>query len=149
MYTKNIFDKGEKEQVMGRIQSLHSGQERLWGKMDASQMLAHLQISIAVALGQMQVQENRLLKTILSLFKSVLYNNRPMKKNLPTGRPFITSNNARIFEEEKQKLLTLLTRFSPEMIQNPNYPFFGKLTHEQWGKAVWKHIDHHLRQFSA
>lgn len=31
------------------------------------------------------------------------------------------------------------------------YPhaFFGKLTPEQWGELMYKHLDHHLRQFDA
>jgi len=27
--------------------------------------------------------------------------------------------------------------------------FFGKLTGEEWGELMYKHIDHHLRQFDA
>jgi hypothetical protein len=27
--------------------------------------------------------------------------------------------------------------------------FFGKITPKQWGETQWKHLDHHLRQFSA
>jgi hypothetical protein len=26
---------------------------------------------------------------------------------------------------------------------------FGKLTTKEWGIAAWKHMDHHLRQFSV
>ncbi|MEO6802748.1 MAG: hypothetical protein ABI197_05825 [Granulicella sp.] len=27
--------------------------------------------------------------------------------------------------------------------------FFGNLTHEQWGILMYKHLDHHLRQFGV
>ena len=29
------------------------------------------------------------------------------------------------------------------------HAFFGKLTGEEWGRLMHKHIDHHLRQFGA
>jgi hypothetical protein len=32
---------------------------------------------------------------------------------------------------------------------NEKHPVFGKLTKEQWSKATWKHIDHHLKQFGV
>jgi len=27
--------------------------------------------------------------------------------------------------------------------------FFGKLSGKEWGELMYKHIDHHLRQFGA
>ena len=29
------------------------------------------------------------------------------------------------------------------------HPFFGKLTSEEWGIGMYKHLDHHFRQFGA
>ncbi len=29
------------------------------------------------------------------------------------------------------------------------HPLFGKLTPEQWGKSIYKHLDHHLQQFDV
>ncbi|MFD1127776.1 DUF1569 domain-containing protein [Paenibacillus provencensis] len=31
-------------------------------------------------------------------------------------------------------------------ITNP-HPFFGKLTSEEWSIGLYKHLDHHLKEF--
>jgi hypothetical protein len=31
----------------------------------------------------------------------------------------------------------------------PQHPFFGPLTSAEWDVLMWKHLDHHLRQFGA
>lgn len=37
----------------------------------------------------------------------------------------------------------------PETCISHPHPFFGKLTSEQWGKGIYKHLDHHLKQFGV
>ena len=32
--------------------------------------------------------------------------------------------------------------------QDP-HPFFGRMTGEEWDRLLWKHLDHHLRQFGV
>jgi hypothetical protein len=37
----------------------------------------------------------------------------------------------------------------PDNVGNFPHPFFGIFTKEQWGKAMYKHLDHHLHQFAV
>ena len=53
------------------------------------------------------------------------------------------------FEKEKAQLLDMLNRFTESNMINEQHPVFGKLTKEQWSKAMWKHLDHHLKQFGV
>ena len=56
------------------------------------------------------------------------------------------------FVREKDVLLSYVDRFitvGPEIITNKTHPFFGELSLEEWGRLQWKHLDHHLRQFSV
>ena len=50
---------------------------------------------------------------------------------------------------EKEKWIALIEEYgyfsSPEFV----HPFFGRMTKEQMGCLVYKHIDHHLRQFNS
>ncbi|HEY6505128.1 MAG TPA: DUF1569 domain-containing protein, partial [Chitinophagaceae bacterium] len=89
-----------------------------------------------------------LLKLIGPLFKSVLYNDKPYKQGLPTDKSYVVSD-AKEFEKEKKQLLELVNRFSEAIILEVPHPVFGKLTKEQWSKATWKHLDHHLKQFGV
>jgi len=149
MEVKNLFDPAVKQEIIERISSLTPQSARQWGKMDVSQMMAHLQVPIGVALGTHTVKGNPIMKLILPFFKKMLWDERPWKQGLPTDKTFITTGDTKDFESEKNKLLDLVIRFTETSMINEKHPIFGRLTKEQWSKASWKHIDHHLKQFSA
>lgn len=58
----------------------------------------------------------------------------------------------REFEIEREKLKQKISTFQkngPEKCTTHHHPFFWKLTPEQWGKGIYKHLDHHLKQFGV
>lgn len=149
MEIKNIFDPAVKAEIVARIETLTPGSERRWGKMDVAQMLAHLQMPMGVAIGSHTLNANPLLKLIMPLFKKALYDEKPWKPGLPTDKTFIKTGLAFDFETEKKKLLEMIAGFIEENMRNDKHPLFGRLTKEQWSRATWKHLDHHLKQFGA
>ncbi|MEP7144782.1 MAG: DUF1569 domain-containing protein [Ferruginibacter sp.] len=85
------------------------------------------------------------------IIKSKLYNDSPWKQNLPTSPDFIIKDQ-RIFDTEKQNLAVLIEAFhkaGPGGISKFPHPFFGKFNSDQWGKSMYKHLDHHLQQFGV
>jgi len=51
--------------------------------------------------------------------------------------------------KKKQSVIAMVNNFKQENIKNEIHPFFGKMTSQQWSKAMYKHIDHHLQQFGV
>lgn len=149
MDVKNLFDSTVKQEIIDRINKLTSQSQRQWGKMDAAQMMAHVQVPIGVAFGTTTVKGNWLMKLILPLFKKNLYDEKPWKQGLPTDKTFIMTGQSKDFEKEKTALLDMVSHFSEATMINEKHPVFGKLTKEQWSKATWKHLDHHLKQFGV
>lgn len=149
MEIKNLFDPAVKQEITDRINILTATTQHQWGKMDVAQMLAHVQIPMGVALGTNSVKGNWLMKLILPLFKKNLYDEKPWKQGLPTDQSFIMTGQSRDFDKEKNQLLDKINGFSESNMINEKHPVFGKLTKDQWSKATWKHIDHHLKQFGA
>lgn len=149
MEIKNLFDTAVKQEIINRLNKLSPQSQRQWGKMDVAQMLAHLQVPIGVALGTHTVKGNLLMKLILPLFKKKLYDEKPWKQGLPTDKTFIMTGKTKDFELERNKLMDMVNRFTEANMVNEKHPIFGRLTKEQWSKASWKHIDHHLKQFGA
>jgi Protein of unknown function (DUF1569) len=147
MEVKNLFDAAVKGEIISRINKLAPDTQHLWGKMDVAQMLAHLQVPIGVAFGTSTVKGNWLMRLILPLFKKKLYDETPWKQGLPTDKTFIMTGETKNFDIEKAKLLDMVNHFTEVNMINEKHPVFGKLTKEQWSKATWKHIDHHLKQF--
>ena len=149
MEVKNLFDPVVKQEIISRINQLTPQSQRQWGKMDVAQMLAHLQPAIRIAYGTHQSKGHFLFRLILPFFKSKLWDEKPFKKSLPTDTTFIMAGTAKDFEREKATLLDLVNQFSESSIIGERHPVFGKLTWENWSKATWKHIDHHLKQFGV
>jgi len=52
------------------------------------------------------------------------------------------------FEIEHEKLLEIISEFIEADEFHP-HSIFGNLTKEDWGLIIYKHLDHHLRQFGA
>jgi Protein of unknown function (DUF1569) len=149
MEIKNLFEPAVKKEIIERINRLTVTTPAKWGKMNVSQMLAHLQMPMGVALGVHTLKGNWLMKLVLPLFKKTLYNEKPWKQGLPTDKSFIMTGDEKDFELEKLHLLDMTDRFTEANMINERHPIFGKLTKEQWSKATWKHIDHHLKQFGV
>ena len=149
MEIKNLFDPAVKQEMITRINKLTPETPRQWGKMNVAQMLAHLQIPMGVALGTNTVKGNWLMKLILPLFKKKLYDESPWKQGLPTDKSFVMTGLEKDFNAEKNLLLDKINQFSESAIIGEKHPVFGKLTKENWSKATWKHIDHHLKQFGV
>ena len=149
MEVKNLFESAVKQNIVDRINKLTPGSKAQWGKMNVAQMLAHCQMPMGVAEGTHQLKRTLFARIVGPLVKSILYNDKPFKRSLPTDSSFIMHGEVKDFESEKQKLLLMVSNFSEANMVNETHPFFGKLTKEQWSKGMWKHLDHHLQQFGV
>lgn len=137
--------------MLERLDQLTPATGRKWGKMNVSQMLAHCKEAFKVPLSEKPLPKMFPLNLIGPLFKKKLFDNIPWKQGLPTA-PNFKIKDERNFEREKEGLLKLINQFytkGPKGAGLYPHPVFGTLTAEQWGKAMWKHLDHHLRQFGV
>src|SRR5688572_5565792 len=98
MEVKNLFDPSVKQEIIDRINKLTAQTQRQWGKMNVSQMLAHVQKPIGIALGTHQPKGSFLLRLIGPLFKSGLWNETPYKQSLPTDPTFVMTGEEKDFE---------------------------------------------------
>ena len=149
MEIKNLFDPAVKQDILVRINKLTPASKPLWGKMNVAQMLAHLQVPIGVADGSQKLKRTFFGRIVGPMVKSIIYNEKPFKRSLPTDPSFVMTGSEKDFEAEKSKLMAMVSNFSEASIVNETHTFFGKLTKEQWSKGTWKHLDHHLQQFGV
>jgi len=148
---KNIFSKKCVDELKIRIESLDNNTTPNWGKMNASQMLAHCSEVLKNALGETQ-QKRKLIGYIVAPFvRHRFYDSEPYKKK---GGPstFVISDDERKFDSEKQNLIKLIEQFHTgerKKLKKSVHPILGKFTPEQWAIGQYKHLDHHLRQFGV
>ncbi|MES2515122.1 MAG: DUF1569 domain-containing protein [Bacteroidota bacterium] len=145
---KTIFDKTTSAELISRINSLNAQSKASWGKMDAYQMVKHCRLSEEMYLGKKAYRRlfiGRLFGKMA--LNGILKNTDPMKKNQPT-HPDMKITGAGNFETEKQQWISLLHEYAEFPEREFTHPFFGKMTKDQIGVYIFKHTDHHLRQFN-
>lgn len=148
---RSLFDTNTYTETVDRINNLSKQLPAQWGKMNVAQMLAHCKEAFKVPLTEKPLPRIFIGRIFGPFIKSKLYNEDPWKQNLPTAPNFIIKDQ-RDFNKERQELLDLVNKFyaaGPTGISKFPHPFFGNITPEQWGKAMFKHIDHHLNQFGV
>lgn len=147
----NLFDPITAEFIIRRINNLRPDSKRIWGKMTVSQMIAHCQMPLKVALGDMKLK-----RTLIGFFfgriaRKQLMHPSEYKRGMPTDPSFIIKHEPS-FEIERENLINLIHRFvkeGPATVGREPHPFFGKMKQKEWGILNWKHLDHHLRQFDC
>jgi len=146
---ESLFDTNTKDNIINRINQLSHKSTATWGKMDVAQMFHHCQFPLKIAL---QKDHPTIKPSLLAklFFKKSLYNDKPWRKSLPTHSKLKVVDQ-KDFENEKQELLTLVSEFWDQRDKTDwkPHPMFGSFTPEQWGKAQYKHLDHHLKQFNS
>jgi hypothetical protein len=147
----SLFNPADAQVYLNRIGKLTPGSAPLWGKMNVTQMLLHMQGPLKVALGEMQLKRGMMGILFGGLAKRQLLKPGPLSKNMPTAKEFLMFSQDG-FEAAREELITLIERFTkggPVGLTKEPHPFFGKLSSVEWDTLQWKHLDHHLRQFGV
>jgi len=147
----NLFQQEVAVDIQRRIDKLSPQTKGLWGKMSVAQMVAHCQVPLQVALGRKELKRGLFGVLFGKIAKKQMLKETPFKKNLPTDPSFIIRYQPD-FNHEKQQLVLLVQSFATANIgeiEARPHPFFGKMTEDEWGRLMWKHLDHHLQQFGV
>lgn len=139
-------------QLCSRIQSITADTKPLWGSMNAAQMMAHCCIPYEQALGIDTKKPPLTMRLLLKMFfKKTLTNEVPYKQNMPTAPAFIMPVDT-VFLDNQQRLLQRvreLAALGRDAFEGREQLTLGPLTSQEWNNLIYKHIDHHLRQFGV
>ena len=149
---KNLYEPARVQEVKERIAQLKPDSQRLWGKMTPAQALAHCSVTMEWATGQSRPPRMLIGRLLGGLAKRrVLREEEPMRRNAPTAKDLVIADH-RDLSTEQQRLCGLIERFSsagPQGCTTHPHTFFGPLTSDEWARLMYKHLDHHLRQFGV
>jgi uncharacterized protein DUF1569 len=148
---QNLFQSEAVAEVIARVDKLHPGAQRQWGKMDVAQMMAHCSATLDVASGRVVLPRMFIGRVLGPFVRPVFVNDKPFSKNGPTDKSFVIADK-RDFVKEQEHLKARVRQFheggEAQCTKRP-HSFFGPLTPQQWATGMYKHLDHHLRQFGA
>jgi len=149
---QNIYNISDYIEIVCRIKSLQPENERQWGIMTLPQMLQHCSIQLKMALRILPegaIESTFLYRTALGRWLSLYVIPWPKGFGTPTAMDMSKNNVvAKSFEEEKQELLDMLLLTKLTINLAPHH-FYGSISHKDWGRLIWVHLNHHLKQFDA
>ena len=150
---KNLFEAERAEELKRRLNTLTLNSPRYWGKMNPAQAVAHCALALDIASGNLVPGRAGLGGRIVGrLIKPLVFkDDAPIRRNAPTN-PELVVSDSRDLASECEYLCAAIDRFAAAgplgCTAHPHF-FFGKLTPNQWAILMYKHLDHHLRQFGA
>lgn len=150
MALPSIFDEKIIDGFLRRLENINYNSKPKWGKMNSSQMLAHLNVAYDLAFGKTSSNHSKIKKWLLKLFvKKIVTNEKPFKQNSPTAPIFIVSSE-KDFSQEKANLINNMRHViskGPNYFEGKESDSFGPLTIVEWNNMFYKHLDHHFKQF--
>lgn len=145
-----LWDATTRTAVNDRARRLRADTPPHWGSFNSSDMLAHVNDSIRMALGDLIVAPKRTPFRRFPLKQLVPYV-LPFPKGVPTAPELLARRGQAVLDEELRTFGELLDKAAARTAKAPwpDHPAFGSMSRGAWGALGYKHVDHHLRQFGV
>jgi Protein of unknown function (DUF1569) len=150
---KSLSDRVCREEILARLARVRPDTPRRWGKMNASQMVCHLNDSFLGVMGKLPMEIPRGFSLWPVLKYIALYAPMEWPKGVPTRPEFDQAAGAGTppaeFESDVRSLIDTMDRFTrrPADFQFRPHPMFKEMSEAQWMRWGYLHMDHHVRQF--
>ena len=148
---QSLFEPAAQKAISDRLNALPATAVRQWGKMDAAQMLAHCSAALEVGTGDRSRPQAFIGKIFGPFVRSSLLGDKAFGRNSPTDPTFVVAD-ARDFARERERLAALIARFCERGAPAAGkqvHSFLGRMSGDEWGVLMYKHLDHHLCQFGG
>jgi uncharacterized protein DUF1569 len=144
----SIFDASARESLCRRLRQITPESQRRWGSMTSGQVLAHLTDVLKMALGELPFATRKTPLRWTPIKQFIIYV-MPFPKGAPSA-PEVLARSATDFDAEISSVVELLGRCADAtQTMAPEHPTFGRMSRRDWGVLMYRHTDHHLRQFGA
>lgn len=138
----------DREALLARLGRLQPDARAAWGRMTAPQMVAHLTESLRMADDELRIRLRPI--PLRPLVRWLLLYVLPFPKGAPTA-PELLARVPESWEADKARLRAMLAavRAPQPGAKLAQHPLFGDMSARDWGVLIYKHMDHHLRQFGV
>ena len=146
---KSIWRDEDRQALHDRVAAVAWDGRAAWGKFTAAKMICHLADSLKMAVGDLPVAPRHLPIRYPPLKQLIIYA-APFPKSAPTA-PELLAREPREWSNDIADVQALLARAASARTTDswPEHPAFGKLSKRAWGVLIFRHMDHHLKQFGA
>jgi hypothetical protein len=144
----SMWDPAVRASFAERAKRLTADTKPGWGKFHAAGMMAHLNDSYRMALGELQVPSKNLPLRYTPIKQLVIYV-LPFPKGAPTAPLLLARCGSAQLADEQRALTEMLDKLAAVKPGQrlPEHPAFGVLTYATYGALMARHTEHHFRQF--
>lgn len=141
-----IYDSARRDELARRLDGLTPDTRPRWGRMDASRMVNHLLEAYRLPSGALRIRRRPV--PLRSLVRWLMLYVLPFPKGAPTARELLIRPAAG-FDVDRDALRAAILASTEPAPDAPrgDHPLFGDMSRRDWGVLMYKHTDHHLRQF--
>ena len=146
---RNLFQPDAVDELKQRVAHLRPDSPRKWGKMTPGQALAHYSAQLEMILGKTFPPRSWMGRLFGRFAKPKMLGESPLQRNMPTDELFVISDD-RDLDQERERLVRLIDQFvagGASICTRHPHSFLGQMTPLEWATLMYKHLDHHLRQF--
>lgn len=144
----SVKDSTVRESLLARLTHLTPERRGQWGSMTAHGMVCHLSDQMRVALNDVACKrrDNLLSRTVAHWL--VIHTPLPTPRGRIQTAPEMQQTPPGDWATDLAACGELL-RAVGNREATGIHPAFGPLSDREWGLLVWKHMDHHLKQFGV
>ncbi len=145
---KTLFSQAHRSELLERLANLDPARRPLWGRMTASQMVAHVSTALRLSLGE---SLDRRPKGVLAYWPVnwlTIYV-LPWPKGRAQSPPELLRTEPGDWDADVAGLRRLVDEFGERDPRGrwPESVAFGKISGKTWGVLQYKHLNHHFSQF--
>lgn len=148
---KSLLNPADRMEIVDRVHRLSPASSRRWGVMSVNQAIVHVTDPFRDALGERETKPV-IPRFLAPLLKPIVLSQKPFKPGTRTLRPYDQAKGfgtpTTNFNDDLQALLDRIDRLASATSYGM-HPGIGKLSGDEWGRLLYKEIDHHLRQFGV
>lgn len=143
-----IWDPDLRRSFVARLDTLPADRKPGWGKLAAAGVVAHLNDSYRLALGDLRAKPRGGPLRFTPLRQLIIFV-LPFPKSVPTAPELLARCGAASLDEERRQFSLLMDRLGQVTKDTTlaEHPAFGKLTHKAYGTLMARHTEHHFKQF--
>jgi hypothetical protein len=146
-----VFDIEAQREIRARLDRLTKDTPAVWGAMRVAQMLRHVTRTLQTPTGVLVPPPLPWpVRFVGRLMKRRALGDRPIPRNAPTSPVFKVTEPCDL-DTEKAAFTAAFDQLArgPAAVRAAEHVLFGPMTPQDWGRLMYKHIDHHFRQFGV
>jgi hypothetical protein len=147
---RTIFDATARRVLVDRLERLRPESQRRWGKMTPNQMMCHLEDSLRCATGITPARQRKTFMSNRILRWIIIYLLPWPKGKAQTVKEMLVTQPGE-FAQDRARLKAMLEDAGGRGAAATwaTHPAFGDLSGREYGALIYRHFEHHLRQFGV